>query len=112
MRHTKKSGKDKSNGYKHKHDKFDRIKEDTSVDNEDVEEEIEVIKNLPEEEFNMMFEKMLVSYNSKGAWSVTHSEFKLWPRAASRSTLISDRQDQLVCGLLIFFNFLSQITPK
>lgn len=65
MRHTKKSSKDRSNGYKTRHDKADRIKEEAAVENEEIEEEIESIKNLPEEEFNKMFDKMLVSNSAQ-----------------------------------------------
>ena len=85
MRHPKKSSKDKSNGYKHKHDKADRIKEEASVDNEEIEEEIESIKNLPEDEFSKMFEKMLVSCVQRRV-----KYFLVWfilPRAASRSSV-------------------------
>lgn len=57
---TTKSKKDKSNGHKHK-ERMASTKEDDGEGNQELDEELERIRHLPSEEFNRIFEKMLVS---------------------------------------------------
>lgn len=58
---TTKSKKDKYNGgHKHK-ERVASTKEEEGEVHQELEDELERIKHLPPEEFNKMFEKMLVS---------------------------------------------------
>lgn len=57
---TAKSKKDKYNGQKHK-ERMTSTKEEDSEGNQELEEQLGRIKHLPADEFNKMFEKMLVS---------------------------------------------------
>lgn len=58
---TTKSKKDKYNG--NKKERMASTKEDEEG-NPELEEELDRIRHLPSDEFNKMFEKMLVSINS------------------------------------------------
>ena len=61
MRVGKRKGKDRENGSGRGHPKTPALKEESGEVNEELEEEIEAVKNLEEDEFNVRFGKMLVS---------------------------------------------------